>query len=310
MLEKLILKNILSHKDSTLNLCDGLNLITGETDSGKSAIVKGLEWLIFNEYSVDEIMNWGNGVTSCSMGAKFVNGPLVERIKTSSFNGWKIDGDPLKLSTNREVPEEVARLFNMSSLNLHKQLDLPFLLLSSSGEISRYLNKVVSLEKIDISLYNLQSDLRENKANTLSQKKELDRLKALFEGYRYLPDCKSKFSTIKGNWDALTKEMERRDELDGLIANMMNIQEDIDSKSKRIDGAPELLSSIKEKANRLESLKTESRELTKLLGDIERGAEAIETLSRTIQKQKKGLESIIPEFCPFCNQPIKKGKLC
>ena len=43
MIKKLHLKNCQSHKDSLLEFSPRLNVFVGDTDSGKSAIIRGLE---------------------------------------------------------------------------------------------------------------------------------------------------------------------------------------------------------------------------------------------------------------------------
>ena len=45
MLKKIKLKNFMSHKDSELELCAGVNVLTGPNNSGKSAIVTALQLL-------------------------------------------------------------------------------------------------------------------------------------------------------------------------------------------------------------------------------------------------------------------------
>jgi predicted phosphodiesterase len=48
-LERLVLENFQSHLRTELKLVPGLNVILGESNQGKSAIIRALHWLLFNE---------------------------------------------------------------------------------------------------------------------------------------------------------------------------------------------------------------------------------------------------------------------
>ena len=52
-LKQITLKNFQSHKDSTIQLDRGLNAIIGPSDSGKSAIIRAIKWVLYNEPSGD-----------------------------------------------------------------------------------------------------------------------------------------------------------------------------------------------------------------------------------------------------------------
>ena len=41
--------NFQSHKNTTMNFSNGLNVIVGESDVGKTAIIRALKWVLFNE---------------------------------------------------------------------------------------------------------------------------------------------------------------------------------------------------------------------------------------------------------------------
>ena len=52
-IKKIILENFQSHKYSVIELNEELNVIVGPSDSGKSAIIRGLKWALYNEPSGD-----------------------------------------------------------------------------------------------------------------------------------------------------------------------------------------------------------------------------------------------------------------
>ena len=60
MIQSLALKNFQSHKDTLIKFDPGVNVIVGSTDSGKSAIIRALRWLVWNRPIGDKMRsNWG-----------------------------------------------------------------------------------------------------------------------------------------------------------------------------------------------------------------------------------------------------------
>jgi exonuclease SbcC len=48
-IKKLSLRNFQSHRETDLEFSPGLNIIVGPSDQGKSAIIRALRWLFYNE---------------------------------------------------------------------------------------------------------------------------------------------------------------------------------------------------------------------------------------------------------------------
>ena len=67
MLSKITLKNIQAHEDLTLEFGQGLNVIHGSTDSGKTAVLRGLLWAAMNDGNGDKLLKNNNGAKECSV---------------------------------------------------------------------------------------------------------------------------------------------------------------------------------------------------------------------------------------------------
>lgn len=151
MISAISILNFLSHKDTHLEFSPGVNIIVGPTDSGKSAIIKALKWVIHNRPLGDGMKSsWGGG-TGVSV---IVDGKSVDRVKNSK-NSYFID-DLRFDAVKGDVPVEVVKALNLSEINLQTQFDSHFLLSKSSGEVAQYFNKVAHLDRIDVALQNIQ----------------------------------------------------------------------------------------------------------------------------------------------------------
>lgn len=65
-----------NHRDTTIYLNDGLNVVVGDTDSGKSAIILNLEAVVYNG---DMNVNWHE--TTAESGIEFADGGIIKRVR-------------------------------------------------------------------------------------------------------------------------------------------------------------------------------------------------------------------------------------
>ena len=61
MIASVIIQGFQSHVDSLFNLSSGLTVLTGPTDSGKTAFIRAIRWVAFNEPVGDSFVNQAAG---------------------------------------------------------------------------------------------------------------------------------------------------------------------------------------------------------------------------------------------------------
>lgn len=181
MIDKVHLINFQSHKDSILNFHKGMNVIVGETDSGKSGLIRGLKLAVYNEPNGDEYRsNWG-GDTSIEIET---NGKFIKRTKTNSKNLYELsDFDTPFTAFGQTVPEEIKEALNMDEINLQQQLDSHFLISETSGKVALHFNKIAKLDKIDSAQGKVQKEINTINSESKHRQKEIeikqDKLKEL-----------------------------------------------------------------------------------------------------------------------------------
>ena len=156
MISSLHVENFQSHMDSTLNFHPGVNVIVGSSDSGKTALLRSIVWVVNNRPLGTAYIRTGSsrtrvtvmlnphygGNASADLPEAAPAGQLtILRERSARKNLYEVNGVAYDTPA-RDVPPEVTQAFGMSDLNLQAQLDQPFLILDSPGEIAAWVNKV------------------------------------------------------------------------------------------------------------------------------------------------------------------------
>jgi hypothetical protein len=159
MLETLTFENVQSHVNTTIALHEHVNAIIGTSDSGKSSMVRGINWLTFNEPTPDDIRR--HDAKRVSVLARFTD-CTVKRTNASALNGYILNDNtkaPFE-AIGRAVPEEIQNALQLSDVNFQMQGDQPYLISLKGGDVSRELNAAAGIDEMDTALSNMQSLLR------------------------------------------------------------------------------------------------------------------------------------------------------
>jgi DNA repair ATPase RecN len=145
MIKKARVRRFQAIDDLTVKFSPRVTVIVGATDAGKSTLLRALLFAFFSKWK-PAYHRHGTSTTAVDV---WVDGHRVSRRKGKGVNSYTIDGKKLSAVGKGGVPEQVARLLNLTPANVQRQLDKVFWLLDSPGQVSKYLNKIVNLELID-----------------------------------------------------------------------------------------------------------------------------------------------------------------
>jgi len=172
---QVIIENYESHKYTKIDFCSGLNMIIGDSDSGKSAIQRAIRWACYNEPSgddfirrdADSIMAEINGdkpKVLCRVTIKISNGYTIIRAKelNSTLNRYTLidpDGEELEFNNfGLEVPDEIRSVLGFHHLTLDKtklevnyipQMESPLAWAYQGAGLSRLLNKFNNIDDFE-----------------------------------------------------------------------------------------------------------------------------------------------------------------
>lgn len=266
MINQIQIKNFQSHKDTILTFSPGVNVITGSSDHGKSAIIKALRWLIWNKPSGDDFRSHWGGDTEVT--AKLEDGVVVSRIKKGSENLYKVDNLSFT-AFGASVPEEVEKILNLTDINLQQQLNLPFLLTETPGNVAKHFNRVAKIDKInktekkinsEISQINLTIGKHEDDIQKYElELKELPNLEKIEIKLEILEKMERKRNTLSKNISDLRVLIRHIDIVDSEIiedSKLLTFEKKIDQLIAKTNERD----SIEDDMSRLDSLMTDIRE--------------------------------------------------
>jgi exonuclease SbcC len=208
MINQVTLKNFQIHKNTEITFSPGVNVITGQSDNGKSSIVRGLSWFALNRgFSLHEIQTRGLDPKTFTSVTVEVPNHIISRMRNRDVNKYVIDGDEKKAVGN-EVPEEVSSILSMTDVNIQSQMDAPYLLSSSAGEVAKAFNYFAGLGDIDTSLTAVKAKISACRQEVGSLQSQLDRVNQGLTEYENIP----KIEIIINMLLSADKEMEEVEE--------------------------------------------------------------------------------------------------
>ncbi|CDZ74941.1 chromosome segregation protein [Peptoniphilus sp. ING2-D1G] len=246
-ISKLELENFQSHKYTLLDFDKGLNVIVGNSDSGKTAIIRAIKWALYNEPQGDYFIRQGEKNTSVSV--HFNTGAIVKRFRSPSKNSYylkKSNGEEFYFEGfGRIVPKEISEEINMykinldestnSIINIAEQLEGPFLLNEKNSIRASAIGRLVGVNFIDDAL---RETIRDSKSTTSDIKTLEDRREFLSEKLKefdYLSKKEEILAKLKNLKFKLDTKIDKYNSLIKLLQKFKSIEFEIDNELRVIE---------------------------------------------------------------------------
>ena len=230
------LQNFQSHSNTTVNVAPSgqLTILTGPSDSGKTAILRGLRWLLYNEPQGADFIRVGCEFARVTVG--FSDGSQVIRERRKSGRNQYITIQDKNRQVyegfGTNVPLEVQLITGVRpvtigdmelNLNLSEQLDGPFLGKQvSAGARAKVLGKLAGTEEIDIAGKTLGTDLYRREQDKKRLEKEIkDKDAEMISQYDYLPGLAARIERLEQVVARAKELIEKREALE-LLDDKLN----------------------------------------------------------------------------------------
>lgn len=216
------IKNFQSHHDTELDIKENaINVIVGESDSGKSAIFRSIGLLVNNRPSGDKYRTHGTRLTE-------VEWKGVKRVKSNSLNQYEIQGEnePYK-ALRTEVPRQVSERLRLSEINLRPQHSAYFLIdpeTTTPGQRARAMNELADLGLIDYTASTLKGQERLNSQQIAAKTTELESKQKQVDALGWAVEADKELFTIESyqrSYEILEVELTK---LDKLVTQLLDLE--------------------------------------------------------------------------------------
>ena len=318
--------NFQSHEDSKLDFTSGINAIIGRSNKGKTALLRSFLLLITNRplgfryhshFATSSLTRIASVFSDVAVTlSKTLKGKTGNVIKGEYLLGK----EPFEGFGDKQPPE-ILRALNFSEVNIQKQLDEPFLITSTPGEVARVINRVTKLEKVDGWVSKITKWINTENAEIGVLKRKLTELEAELKTYENLDEAEKdiiEFEEIEEELNQteddikqISYKLEDIANFDGLIVSIekwLQIEAALDEAESFIEELKDINDAI-EQINRLLTL-TETikqREQVELLEKTIEEYDGIVVEERRVAGELRTIEDLHDDIMSL-NEDVKEGK--
>lgn len=235
-----------SHRYTALDLTQGVVAITGPSDNGKSAVLRALRWVLYNEApecGVDKAMH--KGCTRMTVKVIMSDGVSVLRERDGKRNRYVIERPGEQTLTlvdfGRDVPAEVIEAHGMrqvpfdprhpTALSYASQLEAPFFLTNSAPDRARILGRLAGVHYVDLAQKTTNADALALSKEIKSLEGQVAQVEAELAAYDDLDSqeqCVTRAEQLLRDVQPITTQIER---LQSLVTTNRAIQAAIEETS-------------------------------------------------------------------------------
>lgn len=246
---RISVKNCGKVKKADIEFVSGLNVIRGESGSGKSTVLRGIENLVFNS-GLDDVITQGENEARLTVE---YNNHSVTKIRKPGKSGYIIDGT--SLGTVGRLPlQEVMNAFGFKEVKADKtsirpnflsQFSYPFLVNESPSKIFEYLtitSNAVNLNGVEDAI---TSDISELKQSKKSKEDTLNTLKQMILSSSEILKHESEIKNVESLLSSYEKKRTKLNLLEDILTKISKLTTKIDDYNSKIYLLEESLNKIK-----------------------------------------------------------------
>lgn len=291
------LENFQSHKHTVIKLDPtALNAFIGASHSGKTAAIRALNWIFYNEPKGTEMINQSE--TKCSASVLFDNGIRLKRFRSKSSSGGYIIEDTVAGTTvefnkfSNNIPVDVFNAHQMPkisvgkekvSLNFGMQLDGPFMLSMTGSERATMIGNITGADVVDEAVATVSSKIVNAQRNIKSVESDITSVADKMEKYNDLDTWKKEIDKIQALIDHNELLGGRLKDISQLISYIDINKSNIEAVELKLKSMPDV-DAINKSILGLENLNGKYASTLKIESDLSNVASDIEACNQTLQK--------------------------
>lgn len=314
MINSIDIKNFETHLNTTFDLHQGVNVLIGESDEGKSGIVRAIKWNARNRPRGDSYRNdqldpkkKEDKLKATEVGIVYKESGLVVRARDGfpgGVNHYVIDTQEPLRALGTDVPDEVQEVTRMKDVNIQGQhpTEQYFLLADKPGQVAKEFNKVAGLTIMDKASSEINSQVRDCNSEIKVAKKEIDTREGELKESKWLLEAEKFANKLKKFEVKLNKKNKEWETINEAVTLISNIDLKLE-KCGRIDEAKKEIKMLIKQNQAIVDKKQEQTAINDLISamididsklsaytDIDKALRTLKTLNlerKKIEKLKK-----------------------
>jgi len=286
-IKKIVLRNFQSHSYTKIELSPKINIFLGKGNRGKSAIIRALKWVFFNEPQGTSFIKKGETFASCAV--TFDNDYTIIRERGDKINRYVLispDNKRVEYSNfGREIPSDIKKILKIETLpvenglklspQIKDQMEAVYLLDETPSTLHSTLLTISGGQTVDEAIKSLSLDLDRLNRKEKDLKREIEEKENNLKYYEGVDEEKSEILKIKDEIDLLKKKEDRKLNLIKIKNTFFELNKEKEqlnyyfSKIKNIDEIDNESLSLIDKKTKYLKLKSIIKELTTNKNELE-----------------------------------------
>ena len=234
-----------SHIDSHFNLGNGLNVITGPSGAGKTAVLRAIKYVAFNEPQGEAFVNEKVGEAIVTIYLN--NGAIITKRRKKGKTSYLLqvnEEDEGSLYEKSEVPEEVKRQLQIekqtfgdfeTALNFAFQLDAPFLLSETASAGAKILGKLAGTESVDLAIKGVSKDTYGSRQERTNAEKDIERIAGSMLAYQGIDDAQEAIDVAELLLEQIEKNNQRFENMREYSLDYSKVNKLLNTLENRLD---------------------------------------------------------------------------
>lgn len=257
-----------SHVDTSINLTEGLNVITGPSDSGKTAVIRAVRWVALNEPQGDAVVNQSVGYAQVTI---ITDTGVVTKVRNKGKVRYEINIDGENISYDKsEIPQEVYRILGINKTSFGDvevvlpfafQLDAPFLISSPASFGGKVLGKICNADTVELAVKKSSREVSQANDAKRQAEKTIEETNLALQSYENLQEVEQRLQQCRELVTGIEKGIVNRDTLSKLHNSYIAAYEKLNA----VRDTVHLLSEIPQRAEEVSALELHAVRYNRLL---------------------------------------------
>ncbi|WP_187442184.1 AAA family ATPase [Sutcliffiella horikoshii] len=287
-IQQVRIKGFQSHVDSVFTFSAGLNVITGPSDSGKTALIRAARWVAFNDPQGEAFIHEAVGEAEVTI--ELGNGISITKRRRKGKTTYEISTleQPFEKS---EVPEEVKQVLGIvkqsfgdfvTALNFAFQLEAPFLISETASAGAKVLGKLAGTEAVDLAVKSVSKDTYAARQERTTADKEVESLNGRLLEYQNIDNEKEQLALA----EMVIERVEKATEDKKVLAELHHIHELASEKVKRYSAqleSLEIVPVISEMMQRIEKSQQHKESLLEMFNRMNKATATVDDLTQRLK---------------------------